>query len=311
MTRREALAGIRIANAPCSWGVIEGFDGRVPPYGQVLDEMAQAGYAGTELGGWGFLPTQPEALRSELARRELALVGAFVEAALADPAQHAPGQSAALRAARLLAECAAPDGVADEPFLVLADANGADPARTRFAGRIQSSQGLSEAQWGTFAEGAERIAGVVREETGLRTVFHPHCAGFVETPAEIETLLNLTNPDLLGLCFDGGHYTYGGGDALDGLRRFAERVWHVHFKDCDGAVADRARKDGWDYFEAVRRGIFCELGRGTVDFPAILDELVRRGYRGWIVVEHDTAPGTGNPFQTARRDREFLRGLGL
>src|SRR3990172_5831988 len=106
--RRQALEHISVANAPCSWGVVEGFaSGQAAPgYAQVLDEMAAAGYAGTELGDWGFMPTDAETLRAELARRGLALVGAFVPVALAGPASHAPGEADALRVARLLAQVA-------------------------------------------------------------------------------------------------------------------------------------------------------------------------------------------------------------
>ncbi len=304
---------IRVANAPCSWGVIEGFesDEPMPGYAQVLDEMALAGYAGTELGDWGFMPTDPDALRSELARRNLVMVGGFVPVALADPDSHAGGEAAALRTASLLAECAGRDGRGGAPFIVLADENGANPTRRRLAGRIQPEHGLTEAQWRTFAGGAQRIAQAVRDRTGLRTVFHHHCAGFVETPAEIATLLNLTDPELMGLCLDTGHYAYGGGDALDGLKRLGERVWHVHFKDCDAKVAARARTEGWEYLKALRNRIFCELGRGEIDFVPVLQELVQRGYEGWIVVEDEVAPGTGTPLESAQHDRDFLRGIGL
>ncbi len=307
------MGRIRVANAPCSWGVIEGFEpaGRTPSYVQVLDEMALAGYAGTELGDWGFMPTNPEALRSELARRNLALVGAFVPVALADPASHADGEAAAVRTASLLAQCVGPDVRNGGPFIVLSDAIGADPTRIKLAGRLQPQHGLTKAQWQTFAKGVQRIARAVLERTGLRTVFHHHCGGFVETPAEVKTLLELTDPDLVGLCLDTGHYTYGGGDALDGLKRFGERVWHVHFKDCDGEVAARARAGAWDYFEAVRNRIFCELGQGIVDLRSILQELVQRHYEGWIVVEDEVAPGTGTPLESAQRDRDFLSSIGL
>jgi inosose dehydratase len=306
------MSNTRVANAPCSWGVLE-FDlaGETAGYAQVLDEMAQTGYAGTELGDWGFLPNEPETLKAELARRSLAMVGAFVSLALADPSSHAEGEATALRTARLLADSVGPESPDGGPFIILADDNGSDPTRTRFAGRIQPSQELSDAQWRIFAEGVQRIAQTVRDQTGLRTVFHHHCAGFVETPTEIETLLSLTQPDLIGVCYDSGHYAYGDGNALDGLKRFGERVWHVHFKDCDAEVAARARAEGWDYFEAVRNGLFCELGKGEVDFKSLLEELSDRRYQGWIVVEQDVLPGMGAPRESAQRNRDYLRSLGL
>jgi inosose dehydratase len=298
--------GIHIANAPCSWGVLE-FDLPGQPLGcaRVLDEIRDTGYAGTELGDWGFMPTDPPVLRRELDARGLAMVGAFVPVAFADRNAHAAGEAVAIRTARLLA---AVEGRA--PFIVLADDNGKDPSRTRKAGRIAPSDGLTEAQWTDFAHGVQRLARAVRDQTGLRCVFHHHCAGFIETPDEIGRLMQLTDPTLIGLCFDTGHYRFGGGDPLAGLRRHRERIWHVHFKDCSPSVQAQSRANGWSYFESLKHGVFCELGQGDVPFKAVLGELRRTGYSGWIVVEQDVLPGMGAPKEFARRNREFLRTCG-
>ena len=298
---------MQIGNAPCSWGVLEfDLEGKAAGYAQVLDEMQETGYTGTELGDWGFMPTDPARLKAGLQAHGLKMLAAFVPVALKDRAAHAAGEEVAVRTARLLA------GVAgDTPFIVLADDNGKDPVRTKNAGRILPEQRLSAAQWQVFAEGAERIARAVRQETGLRTVFHHHCAGYVETPAEIDTFLSLTDPDLIGLCFDTGHYRFGGGDPLEGLKKHAGRLWHFHFKDYQPEVGRQSAVEGWDYFESVRRGIFCELGKGEVNFPALLAELERTGYKGWGVVEQDVLPGMGMPKESARRNREYLKSLDI
>jgi inosose dehydratase len=298
---------MHIANAPCSWGALE-FDLAMsaPGYAQVLDEIAATGYTGTELGDWEFMPTDPAQLRAELAARNLSLVGAFVPVALAHAASHSAGEAIAVRTAQLLA------AVGEQaPVLVLADENGSVPERTQHAGHIRPEHGLNDAQWATFAAGAEQIARAVREATGLRTVFHHHCAGYVETPAEIDALMQRTDPKLLGLCLDTGHLLYGGGDPLAALERYADRIWHVHFKDCDPQLAAQARQNGWDYFEAVRRGIFSELGRGSVNFAAVKEALNERDYHGWIVVEQDVLPGLGTPKASAQRNRDYLRSIGL
>jgi inosose dehydratase len=277
------------------------------PYARMLDELAQAGYAGTELGDWGFLPADAATLRDELGRRSLALAGAFVPVALADRAAHEEGERQALRVATLLRDSHDPrDGA---PILVLAD--DATPARMAVAGRAGVEHELSAAGWRTLAQGAERIARAVRDATGLRTAFHHHCGTHVETPTEVKRLLDLTDPELVGLCFDTGHYTYGGGDAVDGLRRAGERVWHVHMKDCDGEALARARSDGQRYWDAVRDGVFCELGAGVVDVAAVLAGLRERGYSGWLVVEDEAQPECGTPLERALRDRELLRALGV
>jgi inosose dehydratase len=148
-------------------------------------------------------------------------------------------------------------------------------------------------------------------ETGLRTVFHHHCAGYIETADEIDRFLKLTDPQLIGLVFDTGHYAYGAGDAnvLNGLNRFKDRIWYMHFKDCEPVMAERARTAGWDYFSALRHGVFCELGKGCVDFPAVLRWLKNAGYSGYTLVEQDVLPGMGNPKESARRNYEYLRSI--
>lgn len=299
---------VRVANAPCSWGVLEfeeqsaaGYD-----YDRVLDEMAAAGYAGTELGDWGFLPTDPSALAGALASRSLALVGAFVPVRLADPCAADDGAAAAIRTARLLSGSGFPGA-----FVVLADDIAASPERVALAGRVGPGDALPDGSREIFARNAEHIARAVRQSTGLRTVFHHHCASFVETLEEIVDLMNRTDPSVLGLCLDTGHLTYAGGDPLEALDRFGSRIWHVHLKDCSEAVAARARAEKWDYNGAVRHGVFCELGYGAVNFAEVLARLDAIGYTGWAVVEQDVLPSLGTPAASARRNREFLRRFSL
>ena len=207
------------------------------------------------------------------------------------------------------------DATAWRPFLVLADNNGSDPVRTRNAGRVTAEMGLTDDEWQVFAAGAELVARAVYIETGLRTVFHHHCAGYVETPDEIARLLSLTDPAVLGLVFDTGHYAFAAGQiaaaVADGLKRFADRIWYIHFKDCHPEVAAQSRAEGWDYFESVRHGVFCELGKGCVDFPAVAGWLEGRPDLTWGIVEQDVLPGMGKPMESARRNREYLRSIGL
>ena len=309
---------IQIGNAPCSWGSLEfdGLQGEAIGYEQMLDELVESGYRGTELGDWGYMPTEPVGLHAELDARGLVLLGAFVPVNLKNVDDHAAGQDEAIKIARLLADVSEISEDDHLPFLVLADANGTDSVRTKHAGRVTPQMGLADTEWSNFARGAEKIAGTVKRQTGLATVFHHHCAGYVETPTEIARLLEMTDPDLLGLVLDTGHFLYGSGSnepgmLLDCLDRFADRIWYVHFKDCHSDEANMARHEGWDYFEALRHGVFCELGQGCVDFPAVVDWLRRRGYDGWVVVEQDVLPGMGSPRESALRNREYLRSVGL
>ncbi len=298
---------IKVANAPCSWGALEfELEGKAPDYVQVLNEIVETGYEGTELGDWGFMPTDPQKLSKEIHGRNLKLLGAFVPVALKKPECHQLGIEVAVRTARLMA---AVEG--DLPFIILADENGSIAERTKNAGRVTPEMGLSEAEWQIFAEGAEKVAAAVRKETGLRTAFHHHCAGYVETPSEIEKLMSLTDSNLLGLVFDCGHYRFGGGDPVEGLKKYGKRVWHFHFKDYHPGAGKQGIEEGWDYFQSVSAGVFCELGKGEVDFPTLLAELEKIGYEGWGVVEQDVLPGMGKPKESAQRNREYLASIGL
>jgi inosose dehydratase len=298
---------IQIANAPCSWGALEfELEGKPLGYSQVLDEMSETGYAGTELGDWGFMPTSPQELKTVLLRKNLELLGAFVPVALAREEMHRDGTESALKTARLMH-----DAGYTRAFIVLADDNGSVPERTNNAGRITPEMGLNENQWRIFAAGTERIAKAVRDEFGLRTVFHHHCGGYVETPGEVARLMELTDPELLGLCLDTGHFAFGGGDPVLALENYYPRIWHVHFKDFDPVVGQEAREKSYDYFKSVEAGVFCELGKGNVDFGSVTGILRRKGYQGWIVVEQDVLPGMGSPKKCAVNNRNFIRTLGL
>lgn len=270
---------IRIANAPCSWGVLE-FDlgGKAAGFEQVLDEIRETGYEGSELGDWGFMPSVPTKLKSELDCRGLSMVGAFVPVALKDPSKLEAGVDLAVKTAKLMADAGYSDA-----FIVLADNNGSVTERTLHAGRVIPGIGLSKLEWQIFAEGANRVASEVKTKTGLRTVFHHHCAGYVETPDEVDQLLALTDPSLVGIVLDMGHYKFGGGNPLVALKKHKNRIWHIHFKDCHPGIAAQSRVEGWDYFQSVGHGVFCELGKGDVDFPAIVKELKKQNYSGWWV----------------------------
>lgn len=306
---------IYVGNAPCSWGNLEfqGLDGHPIEFRQLLDELSESGYAGTELGDWGFLPIEPKILHTELVTRNLTMTGAFVPVAFSDSNCHAEGKARALRTATLLRN------VATEkmpPFVVLADDNGTHPVRTKTAGRITPDLALSKSKLEVFADGVNAIAQAVTSQTGLRCAFHHHCAGFIETPQEIEDLMQLTDPTLVGLVFDTGHYVFGAGNTtentvMDGVIRFAERIWYVHIKDCNLAIANEASSREWGYFESVKNGVFCELGHGVVPFENLINWLRTISYNGFVTVEQDVLPGMGSPMQSARRNREFLTGLGL
>jgi inosose dehydratase len=223
---------------------------------------------------------------------------------LVDEATHAAGEAEAIKVGKLLAALGA-------EYIVLADDNGTVPQLVAEAGRAQGSR-LSPEQWDVVGKGVNGIARRVHEETGLSFVFHHHCAGYVETMEEIKHLMDRTDPDLVGLCLDAGHWHYAGGDALDAIKTYGDRVRHLHFKDCSPTIRQRCIADKLDYFDAVRAGVFCELGQGDVNFRAIVAEMEKLGYNGWATVEQDVlTDDIDAPKQSAARNRAYLRNLGL
>jgi len=278
---------------------VEGFSGQ-KSYGEVLDEMVQAGYTGTELGPYGFLPTDPKQLKSELAKRGLSLLGAFVPLPLAHVEQHEAAVQSAMEVARLLVQAGA-------PYLVLADAM--DAARMAVAGSVGDVRdGMSAQAWESAARLLTRIARAA-SALGLSAVFHHHCGTFIETPAEVDRVLAMTDPELLGLCLDTGHYFYGGGDPVDCARVYGKRIRHLHLKDVRPSVLETVRRKRIPYLDAIRAGVFCELGEGGVNLNGVIQELTAAGFSGWAVFEQDvdtSQPGC-NPVESATRSRAYLR----
>ncbi|GAB4575416.1 MAG: sugar phosphate isomerase/epimerase [Anaerolineae bacterium] len=296
---------IRIASAPVSWGIYE-FEGITPKfaYSQVLDEIAETGYTGIELGPYGYLPTDPARLRDELDARGLQLLSAFVPVRLVDASAHESGAQEALKVGRLLAALGA-------RFVVLADDNGTVESLVKQAGR-RTGSALSPEQWDVYAAGVNLIARRINEELGLEVAFHHHCAGYVETPEEVRQLMARTDPDVVGLCLDTGHWHYGGGDAIACIQEFGERVRYLHFKDCSPSIARQCREQALDYFEAVAAGVFCTLGDGEVDFPGVIAAMERLGYDGWAVVEQDIlTDDLTAPRRISQANRDYLKRLGL
>lgn len=295
--------GLKIGTAPVSWGImeVEGWSGQ-QAYREVLDEMTQAGYAGTELGPYGYLPTEPERVTEELSARGLALVSSFVPIPLEEPERHAASFQEAMTVAKLLAQAGA-------RLIVLA--GDMKPARMAVAGRVlEERDGMSDEQWASATRILTRVA-ISCRELGLATVFHHHVGTLIETPREIERLCASTDAGLIGLCLDTGHYLYGGGDPVEAVQKYGARIRHLHLKDVQPMALASARREGLDFLAAVRHGVFCELGEGAVNFPRVIEELMARDYDGWAIVEQDvdaSQPGV-HPFESALRSRQYLRNV--
>jgi inosose dehydratase len=142
---------------------------------------------------------------------------------------------------------------------------------------------------------------------GIKVVVHNHVGTYVETQNETIRLLEETSAAKVGWCFDVGHLAYGGGDNLDMLERYGDRVAHVHIKDVDGGVLARARAEGWSFADALRHYIFNGLGQGIARVPDMVAALLARGYDGYFVIEQDTQAGA--PGAVAKENRDVLLGM--
>ncbi len=292
---------LKVSSAPVSWGITE-IKGLLAdlPYQRIMDEIAEAGYKGTELGPWGFYPTSPERLGQQLSARDLQLVASFVDVPLHEPALFDEGTQAVKRVIPLLAELGA-------PVLILSAQ--ATPDRSLVAGRATEKDGLTAKQW-KEAGAYLRELSLVTSDAGLTPTFHHHAGTYIETPTEIERLFNEVDPDLMGLCLDTGHLVYGGGDNMAIIAAYRHVIRHVHLKNVDAGVLVRVRAERLDYVQAVRGGVFSPLESGVVDIPIVLDALKQGGYDGWFVVEQDidlSQPDHPDPLKGATRAREYLR----
>ncbi|MBZ5667217.1 MAG: sugar phosphate isomerase/epimerase [Acidobacteriia bacterium] len=292
------------ASAPDSWGVLD-YPGPSweQSYEKMLDEMVAAGYTGSELGPYGFFPTDPEVLRPQLEKRRLTLLGSFVPVKMGDPDAGTAVLERIRKVGKLLASLKA-------PFLVMADDQSDE--RNAFSGRAydKGCPVLSAEQWrhvGNIVADAERVA----NEFGLDLVFHPHVATYVETPEECEKFFDATSHTNVGLCLDTGHCVYGQGDSVREAEKFKSKLRFVHIKDCDAKKLEQARNNKWTFEEAIEHKVFTIIGQGDIDFPAFFRTLVKNGYAGWSVVEQDVKFGdtTIAPAKSVAASLKYLRGV--
>jgi inosose dehydratase len=292
------------ASAPDSWGVLD-YPGPSweQSYEKMLDEMVEAGYTGSELGPYGFFPTDPTILQPQLEKRKLKLLASFVPVKMTDPAASLAVMERIRKVGNLLATLKA-------PFLVIADDQ--SPERNAFSGRAYDKDcpRLSAEQWkhiGKIVADAEKVA----NEYGLDLVFHPHVATYVETPEECERFYNATSHTNVGLCLDTGHCAYGYGDSVKEAEKYKSKLRFVHIKDCNTAVLEEARRNQWTFEEAIEHKVFTVIGQGNIDFPAFFRTLVKNGYSGWSVVEQDVKFGATPipPAQSVAASLRYLRGV--
>ena len=294
---------IKIGNAPCSWGVEFADDTRNPDWRRVLKENEDAGYTGIELGPVGYMPEEPIMLAEALSEFNQELIGGVVFRAFHDPDAWDDVLDGSVRTCKALAAHGA-------KRLVIIDS--ISPRRAPTAGRASEAEQMDTAEWVAYRNRISTIAKIGSEEYGLSVGMHAHAAGFIDFEPELERLLGEVDDKILGLCFDTGHHSYAGFDPVSFMKKYISRINYMHFKDIDPKIKKDVIASSTGFYDACGQGIFCNLGDGDVDFPAVRQILLDTSFDGWCTVEQDCDPsGSTSPVDDAKLNRAYLQSIGF
>ena len=262
---------------------------------QIVSEMALAGFTGCEIGNK--FPSDPQALKKALDLRGMRVASRWFSSFLLT-------QPYAQVEAEFYAQL---------DFLAAVGAN-----RINVSEQSYSIQGqmdvpvlrdrkyvMNEGEWTRLCEGLDRL-GALAVSRGFRLCYHHHMGTVVQTAAETEYLMEHTTPGRVWLCYDTGHFTFAGEDPMAVLKKYADRVGHVHLKDMRLPVVKQARDEGWSFLQAVRHGAFTVPGDGGVQFDEVFRVLAASGYQGWLLVEAEQDPAKADPLEYAMKARTFI-----
>jgi inosose dehydratase len=301
MNRSVEYPHLRLGIAPDSWGVWFPDDPKQVHWSSYLDGARDAGYRWTELGPFGFLPTDPGRLRAELDARGLTLTGGTVAVAL-----HR-GRDALVRAkADCDAEMATIGPLGARHIVILPE------GYTDLDGNRMAPTTLTKDEWDALNSGMSELGRYVAGRHDAVLTFHTHADSHVGTQAEIERFLDGTDPETVQLCLDTGHVAYCGADNLKLIRDYPDRIGYVHLKQVDTAIRARAREQDLGFAPAVRLGVMVEPPLGEPDMPSLLAAVGALGRDLYCIVEQDMYPcEPERPLPIATRTQEYFRGCGL
>jgi inosose dehydratase len=268
-------------------------------YAQILDDMQALGLKGTEMGRK--YPADVGLLKEELSKRGIQLVSQWKSVLFSDPEYRESELAAYSDHVKFLKEMGS-------TVISTCEVGGSlhfDPRRTP---REREVLRLDEAGWSSLAEGLN-AAGRIAKEHGLKLTYHHHGGTVVESPEEIDRLMEMTDPELVYLLFDSGHALYGGANPLEVLKKHYDRIAYVHLKDVRREELERAKAADSDFVTCIRNGVFTVPGDGCIDFAPIIGELIERDYRGWAMLEGEQDPATHPPREYAEKAISYLRKL--
>ena len=292
------MGEVKVGSAPDSWGVWFANDDQQTPWERFLDEVAAAGYTRIELGPLGYLPTDPSRLKEELDKRGLEVTAGTIFEHLHRPDSWESTWRDVSAAAELAAAMGARHLVVI-PSMWRGSNGGVAEPRLDHGGQARHGHQVSEL--------GRRIAA----EYGLKTQFHPHADGHVDSQETVERFLAETDGEHVNLCLDTGHISYCGGDNLQLIQQYPERIGYVHLKQVDPVVLAAVQEEGLGFDEAVKRGVMCEPPLGIPELGPVLDALTGLDADLFAIVEQDMYPCPPDvPLPIAERTLSYLRSHG-
>ncbi|MDN5851371.1 MAG: sugar phosphate isomerase/epimerase [Actinomycetia bacterium] len=291
---------IRIGSAPDSWGVWFADDPAQTAAIRFLDEVAEAGYEWIELGPYGYLPTDPSELGDALEARGLRVSAGTVFEHLHRPDSWDDVWKQVSDVAGLT------QAMGGEHIVVIPD-----PWRDHKTGAPLESRELSVEQWQRLTSGMDELGRRILDEYGLHVQFHSHADSHVGYQPDIERFVESTDPAYVNLCLDTGHVAYYGGDNLELIRKYPERIGYLHLKQVDPAVVAQLEAEDLSFPEAVRRGVMVEPPKGEPPMEPVLEAAGGLGRDLYAIVEQDLYPCDPDvPLPIARRTLTYLASCG-
>jgi len=292
---------VEIGTGPDNWGVWFPDDPKQIPWQRYLDEVVEAGYEITELGPFGYMPTDVQTLRGELEKRNLRLEAGFTFKDFSNPDCWAEAEAETIGACELASALGAKHHMLIElPYTDL------------FTGKELQPAELDDDGWKRLIDTTSRLGELVRDRFGMKAILHPHTDTHVENTEQMERYLEETDSSVVDYVLDTGHHAYRDGDPVAFMRKWHHRIPYLHIKSVDADVREKMRQDGMSFADAVGIDMFCELSRGAVDFKAFAEVLREIDYEGVAIVEQDMYPAPfDKPLPIAKRNRQYLRDSGI
>ncbi len=291
-----AESKIKLAIAPIGWtnDDLPELGGGIP-FEQCVSEMALAGFQGSEVGNK--YPKDPKVLNQALKLRGLTICNAWFSSFLTTKPYKEVEKEFIKHRDFLYAVGARVIGAAEQGHSIQGD-------QTKSV--FNDKPTFTDEEWKLLCEGLNKL-GKKAAEKGMKLTYHHHMGTGVQTAAEIDRLMENTDPELLGLLYDTGHLVFSGEDHLAVLTKWMKRIRHVHLKDMRPAVRNKAKNGKWSFLRAVKEGVFTVPGDGAVDFAPIFDALKKAKYEGWWVVEAEQDPAKANPLEYAMKARAYIK----